>query len=999
MISKTAKFFFQVIVIYVLLQPSHGLLQQQKIALRPFRGKPFRCTEGGDVIPLSKNSESKRSKMNQMMLEKAQKLRDEASALEEANKISEAVAASITSTESVKNDNSGNINNKASGEEFVGRFPVERLTLNTPIFSLGAFKTNGTTEEVANGTYVSVLVERESDKLLQKSRLDKISGEAVRSRRDNPPALSDISLVQTMEGSKIDPAEQETQQDQIKSQLSFSSPFMTNKYKALLSYEFPCTIDSTLKSIVKPNGDEGFELQTLDGYLNSAVDVWYVRLFIKFLVSLILLTSDEKAPRYDEDRKYLEISIASLLQELLSFQKIGEANEDDLKDIFLELEAANSKFIYYRADYLKAKVTGTVPSITELQKLLATTVVPDGFDKKNDDIYQWRLATISRLQSVTPLAEEQRKFLWNIQPGVSAVYRSPEVGVISMGGDSIPTEKVTLSTTVSDESVRVEDQKIDLKEGLNTQDMMDVKQFAELEALLDAVDTDPIALRQCVDRLYRRVSDGPPMSPEVKKVFCTIIDRYNTVSGTTEDKTSQSLSKKDPDDLSDLSYEELRKFLDLKEDAKLTEVIEKYVKAAVVSVDTTAERFITEYFDEASRSKGMVLSREGAGRFQVEMLKDLFVVSSVKMSQGAVIFDGTFKAKSSAEFSEKLDKKFSACRMSEEVEYTILMNERYPDLDKGLQQAALDQMLGRSPCVVLYPKQWNSTVNSNLADPSKKIFRTALSTLASISSAAFAASCLDMFNPTSTYMVTGIIPDDFLPLAFMPLTIQYTSDLVEKVVGRLKGFNVSSIVVPSFSLFTFGSRSIYTSLPKNRNDIFDTAAIGISVALLYSLTALFLGLQITATATSEAVASFPSVSLALLKTNAVVSQLLSYELPMIAQEVAAVGPSVVSTFDATVHLHWLAIAGAVSFIANTLQLIPADNSAGSKLGQSVIGRDNFQIVSLFTGAIKFLIVFPMLFTMNTVGAITSPRLLFDYFVTSQVAGNEEVCSLFNDPSI
>ena len=998
MIFTTTKFYFLAVVIYALLQSSFGLQYQQKIALRPFRGKAFRCTEGGDVIPLSKNSESKRSKMNQMMLDKAQKLRDEAFALEEANKIAEAVAASVTAPESVKNDNSGKSNNKASGEEFVGRFPVERLTLNTPIFTLDAFKANGTTDEVVNGTYVSVLVERESDKLLQKLRLDKISGEAVRSRRENPSSLSDSPVVQTMEGSKIDLAEQETQQDQIKSQLSFNSPFMTKKYKALLSYEFPCTIDSTLKKIVKSNGDEGFELQTLDGYFNTAVDVWYVRLFIKFLVSLILLTSDEKAPRYEEDRKYLELSIGSLLNELLSFQKIGEANEDDLKDIFLELEAANSKFIYYRADYLKAKVTGSVPSITELQKLLATTVVPDGFDKKNDDIYQWRLATISRLQSGTPLAEEQRKFLWNIQPALSTVYHSPDVAVIPVGGDSILSEKVSLSAPASDESDRVQDQ-MTVSKGVNSQDLLDVKQFAELETLLDAVDTDPIALRQCVDRLYRRVADGPPMSPEVKKVFCTIVDRYNAISGTTEDKASIGLSKKDPDDLSDLSYEELRKFLDLKEDAKLTEVIEKYVKAAVVNLDTTAERFISEYFDEASRTKGMVLSREGAGRFQVEMLKDLFVVSSVKMSQGAVIFDGSFKAKNSAEFSEKLDKKFSACKMSEEVEYTILMNERYPDLDKGLQQAALDQMLGRSPCVVLYPKQWNSTVNSNLADPSKKIFRTALSTLASISSAAFAASCLDMFNPTSTYMVTGIIPDDFLPLAFMPLTIQYTSDLVEKVVGRLKGFNVSSIVVPSFSLFTFGSRSIYTSLPKNRNDIFDTAAIGISVALLYSLTALFLGLQITATATSEAVASFPSVSLALLKTNAVVSQLLSYELPMIAQEVAAAGPAVVSATDATVHLHWLAIAGAVSFIANTLQLIPADNSAGSKLGQSVIGSDNFQIVSLFTGAIKFLIVFPMLFTMNTVGAITSPRLLFDYFVTSQVAGNEEVCSLFNDPSI
>jgi hypothetical protein len=61
------------------------------------------------------------------------------------------------------------------------------------------------------------------------------------------------------------------------------------------------------------------------------------------------------------------------------------------------------------------------------------------------------------------------------------------------------------------------------------------------------------------------------------------------------------------------------------------------------------------------------------------------------------------------------------------------------------------------------------------------------------------------------------------------------------------------------------------------------------------------------------------------------------------------------------------------------------------MGFSVLGKEGFQIVSLFTGAIKFLFVFPMLFNLNFSTLVTTPRLLFDYFVTSQIAGNTQVC--------
>ena len=87
-----------------------------------------------------------------------------------------------------------------------------------------------------------------------------------------------------------------------------------------------------------------------------------------------------------------------------------------------------------------------------------------------------------------------------------------------------------------------------------------------------------------------------------------------------------------------------------------------------------------------------------------------------------------------------------------------------------------------------------------------------------------------------------------------------------------------------------------------------------------------------------------------------------------------------------VHLHWLAIVGGLSLTGYILQLIPIDNSSGSKMSFSVLGQDFFSILTSFLGGLKFLFILPMLFSFNP-GPITPKRLLFDYFVTSQLAGN------------
>jgi hypothetical protein len=78
----------------------------------------------------------------------------------------------------------------------------------------------------------------------------------------------------------------------------------------------------------------------------------------------------------------------------------------------------------------------------------------------------------------------------------------------------------------------------------------------------------------------------------------------------------------------------------------------------------------------------------------------------------------------------------------------------------------------------------------------------------------------------------------------------------------------------------------------------------------------------------------------MLKVNSIMAQLLSNTFPALAGAISTsvvVNPSLESInsaggVDATlVHLHWLVIVGVMTFVSSVLQLIPLDNSAGSKM--------------------------------------------------------------------
>ena len=885
--------------------------------------------------------DSKRSRMNQEMLERARKLRDEASEMEVASKALEQIASAVKLPESTSTSSSSK-STKSTGEEFISRFPVERLTANTSIFTLGAFQTNATVEDISNGTYRSVLVDREKYTSKQKSQLDKLSGEAVRSKVIKDSNTASKAFMNEAKG--LVPIEEATVESE--SEVKVDRGRIPSAYEVALSDMTEQSMMKALNKIIDSDGTERFELKTKEQYCSDLNMPWFRKQALSSAAAVFAMNEKSLNEQY---------SIA--LFEFATFTVLEDSAEDK-PESFPVVGKIFDNSVYRRADLINARVSGKTPSLPDLKLLLEQA---ESESAENDPFLEptcvtWLRSTIERLEEKSVFAIKERELIWGIKPTEEEIIYLSKVEAIPITSSDKPED--TLTSLLNGEN-------------------------KDLEGVMKAA----------IIGLVKNTKEGRDALANVKNI--------NGTSAITADS------------LTDMTLTEVLTTFDVADVESMNELANKYFPGiADDNFNTAAERFLSEYFDRSSRFSSQIISREGAGRCQVEMLKDIFTVSNVKMSNGAVIFDGKYKGKSSSQFATQLSERFEACSMKDEIGYTIIMNEPYPDMEGGMQQAALDMMLGRSPCVIVYPKNWNSSATTNLADSGRKVIRSALSTLATVSSAVFAAGCLDMFNPTSTYMITGVIPDDFLPLAFLPLTIQYTSTLVEAVVGRLKGFNVTSLVVPSFSLFTFGSRSAYTSMPKNRNDIFDTAAIGVSTALIYSLATFYVGLQITAGASSEVVAAYPSVSLALLNTNAVVTQLLNYELPQLSQiaiatatatniaastavQAVAIGTDISTTsaiaVDATIHLHWLAIGGAISFIANTLQLFPLDNSAGSKLGMAVLGNEQFTIVRVIGGTIKVLVVLPALFAINSALAVVpAPKLLFDYFVTSQLAGDNEV---------
>ena len=410
----------------------------------------------------------------------------------------------------------------------------------------------------------------------------------------------------------------------------------------------------------------------------------------------------------------------------------------------------------------------------------------------------------------------------------------------------------------------------------------------------------------------------------------------------------------------------------------LEEVVEmedftSLLNSMVEDVKGSAEGVVVSYFDEASRYTGDVFTKESAGRLQDSLLRDIFNVNAVSNKSGAVIFFGS-PVGSTTELASKLSEKYAASPYKDSFRYILLRNEYFPEL-KSVEEMAIDAMFKSSPAVIVYPATWNSTVTEAIRDPIRRAWRSFLISCAILTTTVFATGSLNN--------IPAVQADaSFIPLTFSALTLQTLGALSEVTVASLKGFNTSVLLVPSLRIGSWGPRTLYTSMPQNRNDLFDAAFAGFLITFLASFAALVTGLDVTAHATTSDIANFPSISASILKSNTLIAELFQWKFPGI--------------FDAPiegnlVHMHWSAFAGLVGLISSVFQLIPLDNSSGSKMCYSILGVETSIVVNGLASFFRLAFLLPFVFNFGAEDyELGVKTLLVDFFFASQFAGNNMV---------
>ena len=153
------------------------------------------------------SAEHERSRYNEKLINDAKKLRDEILVLELQSR--KDISKGEITEQGLNAETSGS--NSFIRDEFISRFPIERTLNTTTIFTLGSFQSGSSStsniSEASNGTYVSVLVEREIEKERKEAFLDKISGMSSSNLRATDSMTRGVnspeSIIETMLGPEV----------------------------------------------------------------------------------------------------------------------------------------------------------------------------------------------------------------------------------------------------------------------------------------------------------------------------------------------------------------------------------------------------------------------------------------------------------------------------------------------------------------------------------------------------------------------------------------------------------------------------------------------------------------------------------------------------------------------------------------------------------------------------------------------------------------------------
>ncbi len=212
-------------------------------------------------------------------------------------------------------------------------------------------------------------------------------------------------------------------------------------------------------------------------------------------------------------------------------------------------------------------------------------------------------------------------------------------------------------------------------------------------------------------------------------------------------------------------------------------------------------------------------------------------------------------------------------------------------------------------------------------------------TLSLLSLGATALNCLiysilTFYSPQDIVNKLGEDPlarlDDAVPIALGILGIQLAHDLAHTVAAKAKDIKLGMpVYIPSLQVGTFGSVLRFASFPKSRKDMFDVAMAGPLTGIALSFAAFALGMAMTQGAATEISAQWPMIPVALFR-----SSLLLWQVGQ-----ALFSPDVVNLpLISQIHVHPLAVIGALGLLTQSLQSMPIGRLDGGRATTSVFGR-------------------------------------------------------------
>jgi len=175
------------------------------------------------------------------------------------------------------------------------------------------------------------------------------------------------------------------------------------------------------------------------------------------------------------------------------------------------------------------------------------------------------------------------------------------------------------------------------------------------------------------------------------------------------------------------------------------------------------------------------------------------------------------------------------------------------------------------------------------------------------------------------------------------LGVQIAHEVGHLAVGKMKGESplFPPRLIPGGPFGGLGTSLQLSDFPKNYQNLFDYSVAGPLVGIASSFGLLIAGLQQTAMASSDLLATFPKIPTYLLQNSLLVGSLTNSFLPNLAISAPDISPEFV-------YLHPMAFAGAAGLLISSLHCVPLGGTDGSVVLKSAVPEvpDSFRDIAM-----------------------------------------------------